>query len=68
MPIESINPATEETLATFPEMPDSEVDAALAQAQAAFKFLARHAVRGAPRRPCAGGGAAARADRARWPG
>jgi acyl-CoA reductase-like NAD-dependent aldehyde dehydrogenase len=37
MPIESINPATEEVLATFPEMLDSEVDAALAQAQAAHQ-------------------------------
>jgi acyl-CoA reductase-like NAD-dependent aldehyde dehydrogenase len=37
MPIESINPATEETMATFPEMSDAEVDAALAQAQAAFE-------------------------------
>src|SRR4051794_35084979 len=37
MPIESINPATEETLATFPEISDAEVDAALAQAQAAFE-------------------------------
>ncbi len=37
MAIESINPATEETLATFPEMSDAEVDAALAQAQAAFE-------------------------------
>ena len=37
MAIESINPATEETLATFSEMPDAEVDAALAQAQSAFE-------------------------------
>src|SRR5687768_158787 len=37
MPIESINPATEETLATFPAMPDADVDAALAPAQSAFE-------------------------------
>jgi len=37
MPIESVNPATEETLATFPEMSDAEVDRALGEAQAAFE-------------------------------
>ncbi len=37
MPIESINPATEETLAQFPEMGDAEVDAALGQAQRAHE-------------------------------
>jgi succinate-semialdehyde dehydrogenase/glutarate-semialdehyde dehydrogenase len=37
MPIQSINPATEEVIATFEEMSDAEVERALAQAHAAFK-------------------------------
>ncbi len=37
MPIESVNPATEEVLATYEEMSDGQVDRALAQAQAAFE-------------------------------
>jgi succinate-semialdehyde dehydrogenase/glutarate-semialdehyde dehydrogenase len=37
MPIESINPTTEETLQTFDEMSDAEVDKALEQAHSAFE-------------------------------
>ncbi len=37
MTIQSINPATEEVMATFEEMSDAEVERALAQAQAAFE-------------------------------
>ena len=37
MPIQSINPATEEILATYDEMSDAEIERALEQAQRAFE-------------------------------